>query len=91
MPFLLTGWRLLAPPLGVVALGGLMIAGGILVLLTAFARFALDGRGTPSPGAPTERLVISGLYRHVRNPMYLAVVATVTGQALLLGRPALLV
>ncbi len=34
--------------------------------------------------------MIGGLYRHVRNPMYLAVVATIVGQALLLGRPALL-
>jgi protein-S-isoprenylcysteine O-methyltransferase Ste14 len=40
--------------------------------------------------APTERLVVSGVYRHVRNPMYLAVTATILGQWLLLGRPVLL-
>jgi protein-S-isoprenylcysteine O-methyltransferase Ste14 len=34
--------------------------------------------------------VVSGLYRHVRNPMYLAVAATIVGQALLLGQPILL-
>ena len=56
--------------------------------LHAFARFVLEGGGTPAPVAPTERLVVGGLYRHVRNPMYVAVGATIVGQALLLGRPA---
>lgn len=43
----------------------------------AFARFALDGLGTPAPIAPTDRLVIGGAYRHVRNPMYVAVVSVI--------------
>ena len=60
------------------------------MLLHAFARFALDGLGTPAPVAPTAHLVVGGAYRHVRNPMYLAVGATILGQALILGRPALL-
>ena len=47
-------------------------------------------RSTPAPIAPTERLVVGGLYRYVRNPMYLAVGATIVGQALLLGRWVLL-
>ena len=50
----------------------------------------VEGLGTPAPVAPTERLVVGGLYRYVRNPMYLAVAATIVGQALLLGRPILL-
>lgn len=62
--------------------GGLLIAAGLIVLITAFARFAIDGRGTPAPPAPTETLVVSGLYRHVRNPMYVAVIAIILGQAL---------
>ena len=41
--------------------------------------------------APTERLVIGGTYRYVRNPMYIAVVAAIIGQALLLARPVLVV
>jgi protein-S-isoprenylcysteine O-methyltransferase Ste14 len=45
--------------------------------------------GTPAPPAPTEHLVVGGLSRYVRNPMYLAVLAVITGQALLLGRPVL--
>lgn len=40
--------------------------------------------------APTGRLVVSGLYRHVRNPMYLAVVGAIVGQALLLANASLL-
>ena len=56
----------------------------------AFARFVRDGLGTPAPVAPTERLVVTGAYRHVRNPMYLAVLAAIVGQGLLLGQPRLL-
>jgi protein-S-isoprenylcysteine O-methyltransferase Ste14 len=52
-------------------------------LLHAVWRFAVEGRGTPSPTAPTERLVVSGAYRHVRNPMYVAVASVIGGQALL--------
>ena len=44
----------------------------------------------PASIAPTERLVVGGLYRYVRNPMYLAVVAAIIGQALILGQPVLL-
>jgi protein-S-isoprenylcysteine O-methyltransferase Ste14 len=54
-------------------------------------RFAVDGRGTPAPAAPTEHLVVTGVYRHVRNPMYLAVTGAILGQALLLGQLSLVV
>jgi protein-S-isoprenylcysteine O-methyltransferase Ste14 len=50
----------------------------------------IDGLGTPAPIAPTERLVVSGLYRYVRNPMHLAVPAVIAGQELLLCRFVLL-
>jgi len=52
--------------------GGLLIATGLPVLLDSFARFALKGLGTPAPVFPTRHLVITGLYRYVRNPMYVA-------------------
>jgi protein-S-isoprenylcysteine O-methyltransferase Ste14 len=90
VPGLLTGWESNDWPLLVRVLGGLLIAGGVGVLLHAFGRFVLEGLGTPAPVAPTERLVVGGLYRHVRNPMYVAVAATIIGQALLFGRPVLL-
>jgi protein-S-isoprenylcysteine O-methyltransferase Ste14 len=54
-------------------------------------RFVVEGHGTPAPVAAPERLVVGGAYRHVRNPMYVAVLAAIVGQALLLGRLGLLV
>jgi protein-S-isoprenylcysteine O-methyltransferase Ste14 len=62
----------------------------VAVLVGAFVRFVVEGAGTPAPVAPTERLVVGGLYRYVRNPMYLAVIAAVLGQAALLAQPVLL-
>ena len=93
VPWWLTGWRVRGPlaswaPVHVAGLALLIL--GAVVLIQAFARFAVEGRGTPAPVAPTERLVIGGLYRYVRNPMYLAVVAAITGQGLALGQPVLL-
>jgi len=93
VPWWLTRWETRTPlpwwaPLRIVGL--VLVAVGLLVLLHAFVRFVMEGVGTPSPVAPTERLVVGGLYRYVRNPMYLAVVAVVVGQALLLGRLELL-
>jgi protein-S-isoprenylcysteine O-methyltransferase Ste14 len=93
IPWLLTGWRLgatLLHWLPVRLLGLAITLTGAVVLLHAFARFVTEGAGTPAPVAPTERLVIGGAYRYVRNPMYVAVVSTIVGQALLLWRPDLL-
>jgi protein-S-isoprenylcysteine O-methyltransferase Ste14 len=70
--------------------GLLLLAAGAGALVGAFVRFVVEGLGTPAPVAPTERLVVGGLYRYVRNPMYLAVIATILGQAMLLGQPILL-
>lgn len=90
VPWLLTDWDSTDPPLALQAFGAALIAAGAAVLLSAFARFAIEGIGTPAPVAPTEHLVVGGLYRHVRNPMYVAVTATIVGQAALLGQPELL-
>jgi len=91
VPWWLTGWHTGSSyPVPVRAAGAIVITVGAAVLVGAFAQFAVDGLGTPAPVAPTERLVVRGLYRYVRNPMYLAVLAVITGQALLLGRPVLL-
>lgn len=60
-----------------------VVLAGVVVLIRAFVRFVREGRGTPAPVAPTERLVVGGDYRYVRNPMYVAVVAVILGQALL--------
>jgi len=90
VPYLLTNWDAADPPAALVVIGVLLVAVGAIVLLQAFARFVLEGIGTPAPMAPTERLVIGGAYRFVRNPMYIAVGSVILGQALLLGRPVLL-
>ena len=90
IPWLLTGWRIHDPAPAVQIVGGALVIAGTAFLLHAFARFVIEGIGTPAPIAPTERLVVGGLYRYVRNPMYLAVGATIAGQALLLGQWGLL-
>lgn len=65
--------------------GVLLIAAGTAGLLDSFFRFAVQGLGTPAPVFPTRHLVITGLYRYVRNPMYVAVVSAILGQGLLFG------
>ncbi len=93
VPWWLTGWRVrgaLVHGAPVRITGLILLVLGAAVLVQAFARFAIEGRGTPAPAAPTEHLVVGGLYRHVRNPMYLAVVAVIAGQGLALGQPVLL-
>ncbi len=86
VPWLLTGWESTGPPAWLQVLGWVLLAAGVAVLLEAFARFVVEGLGTPAPVAPTETLVVGGLYRYVRNPMYLAVAAIILGQAAILGR-----
>jgi protein-S-isoprenylcysteine O-methyltransferase Ste14 len=61
----------------------LIVLGIAIYLHTAFWGFALRGHGTPAPIAPTTTLVVEGLHRHVRNPMYLGVLLIVIGQAVL--------
>ncbi|HEV7690843.1 MAG TPA: isoprenylcysteine carboxylmethyltransferase family protein [Hyphomonadaceae bacterium] len=85
IPWAISGWPTVPLPR---ELGPMQIAGGALglvglaALIECFARFALDGLGTPAPVAPTKTLVVTGLYRHVRNPMYVAVVAIILAHAL---------
>jgi protein-S-isoprenylcysteine O-methyltransferase Ste14 len=88
VPWLLSGWELHEPLLGwtwLRALGVALIVFGTPVLAESIARFVWRGRGTLTPAVPTQHLVISGLYRFARNPMYLGVVAIIVGEALLFG------
>ena len=82
-PWWLTGWRFQPGPLALRGLGLALIAGGSYLLLECFGRFAWQGHGTPAPIAPPDRLVVTGAYRRVRNPMYVAVIALILGQAAL--------
>jgi protein-S-isoprenylcysteine O-methyltransferase Ste14 len=93
VPYLLSRWRIQSPLLGVPGerlAGGVLVGMGVAGLADCFGRFALKGRGTPAPVAPPENLVVSGLYRHVRNPMYVAVLCVILGQALFFGSLVLL-
>jgi len=88
VPWWLTHWRFEPPLLGFAAfryLGAALILAGLPVLIDSFARFALQGLGTPAPIFPPRHLVVSGLYRYVRNPMYVSVGSIVLGEALLFG------
>ena len=93
IPWLLTRWQAREPlpywaPVRV--LGGILLVAGLIALVQAFVRFVVEGLGTPAPVAAPERLVVGGVYRYVRNPMYVAVLAAIIGQALLLGQLGLL-
>lgn len=88
IPWSITGWQLQPPFLGLEltrGLGAIMILAGVPALVDAFARFALQGLGTPAPIAPPRNLVVTGLYRYVRNPIFVAVVAIILGQAVLMA------
>ena len=87
VPWWLTGWEAQHTWPALRVLGAALIAAGLVVLVQAFVRFVVEGVGTPAPVAPTEHLVVGGLYRYVRNVMYVAVAATIVGQALVLGPP----
>jgi protein-S-isoprenylcysteine O-methyltransferase Ste14 len=91
IPFWITGWEFEPVWLPIQILGGVVTAAAAAVLIHAFARFVREGIGTPAPVAPTQHLVVGGLYRYVRNPMYIAVVSAIVGQAGLFGQPSLLI
>jgi protein-S-isoprenylcysteine O-methyltransferase Ste14 len=79
------GW-----PVALRAVGAVLMAAGIAVLLDVFVRFVRDGAGTPSPAAPTRNLIAGGAYRHVRHPMYVATATVIAGEALAFAQPVLL-
>ncbi len=63
--------------------GLLPIAIGAAGLLWCIWEFFSEGRGTLAPVDPPRHLVVRGLYRYVRNPMYVAVVMILLGEAIL--------
>jgi protein-S-isoprenylcysteine O-methyltransferase Ste14 len=93
VPWWISHWHVESALLGLPLLrfvGGVLLALGTVGLLDSFGRFAIQGIGTPAPVFPTRHLVVTGLYRYVRNPMYVAVVSTIIGQGLILGNVGLL-
>lgn len=93
VPWLLSGWKLAEPFFGWTAvrlIGLALVALGLPVVGEAMVRFVRDGLGTPSPTFPTERLVVTGPYRYVCNPIYIGVLSMIVGQALIFGGVAVL-
>ena len=82
VPWLVTRWRGGAPAWAQ-ALGAVVTTAGAALVVATFVQFVIEGRGTPAPVAPTEELVVGGLYRWVRNPMYLGVAGAIAGQAVM--------
>src|SRR6478609_5501625 len=73
VPWLLTGWVLPSESTtSLIVRGCLAAVAGLVVLIGAVVRFVREGFGTPAPVAPTDRLVVGGTFRFVRNPMYVA-------------------
>ena len=84
LPWLITRFRLPSPqPPAQTISAILLIVIGLIPLFESIIRFVVKGRGTLMPAVPTERLVVSGLYRYVRNPMYIGVITALGGEALL--------
>jgi protein-S-isoprenylcysteine O-methyltransferase Ste14 len=92
VPYLITGgWVGSGAPFVLEVVGAVLLVAGVGVLANTVIRFVVEGLGTPFPAAPTKNLVVGGLYRYVRNPMYLAVIAIILGQAAILGSVSLVV
>ncbi|MEX0612930.1 MAG: isoprenylcysteine carboxylmethyltransferase family protein [Pirellulales bacterium] len=86
VPYWLSRWPTGLPALELGAwrhIGWLLLVPGIAVLLWSVWEFASEGQGTPAPIDPPKRFVATGMYRYVRNPMYVGVLSAVVGQALL--------
>lgn len=83
IPFWISRWREPAGASHWRWLGLVLIAIGLAPLAESIMRFVTQGKGTLSPSHPTETLVAQGFYRHVRNPMYLGMLAIIAGQAIL--------
>jgi protein-S-isoprenylcysteine O-methyltransferase Ste14 len=83
VPWLITGWDGSPPGWDAVdALAVLVGLTGLAMVIACFVRFVREGRGTPAPAAPTQELVVGGLYRYLRNPMYVGVGLVIAGQCL---------
>jgi protein-S-isoprenylcysteine O-methyltransferase Ste14 len=79
------------PPLSWRWLGFLPLIAGACIYFVCAWDFAVTGLGTPAPIDMPRKLVVKGLYRFVRNPMYVGVVSFVLGQALLFGSTSVLI
>lgn len=64
---------------------------GLIILFHCIFRFIVEGKGTISPADPTKHLVIKGLYKFSRNPMYVGVMMILIGETIFCSSPSLLI
>ena len=93
IPLLLVAWRgdatvpaFAGPRLWI---GLACLAGGLSLMVGTIRRFDREGDGSLAPWDPTRRLVVTGVYRRVRNPMISGVVLNLAGEAVLAGSATL--
>src|ERR1700733_15667547 len=92
IPFWITRFRVPAgEPAWQVTLACVLIVAGALPAFESMKRFVSIGRGTLMPAVPTEHLVVNGMYRFVRNPMYVGLLLAMFGEALLFHSRGLIV
>jgi protein-S-isoprenylcysteine O-methyltransferase Ste14 len=92
LPYLLNEWHFHRPlPYWTIAqaAGVLLIGAGLAPIAASFIAF-INADGTPVPVASPPRLVVSGCYRYVRNPIYVGFLVVLTGEMLFFGSPGLL-
>jgi protein-S-isoprenylcysteine O-methyltransferase Ste14 len=92
LPYALNEWHFHQPPADWAparVIGGLLIGVGLVPLVHSFVVFTRTG-ATPFPAASPSQLVVSGFYRHVRNPIYVGFLIVMAGQAALFGSLGLL-
>jgi protein-S-isoprenylcysteine O-methyltransferase Ste14 len=70
-------------------LGLAVLLVGLTILFACIFEFARSGKGTLSPADPPKHLVVQGLYRYARNPMYIGVVTTLIGESILVRTSAM--
>jgi len=90
VPYWLLGWRWPRPTEHYQYLGLVLIALGTIFYLWCAWDFAMAGKGTPAPIDPPKELVVRGLYKYVRNPMYVGIISVLLGETFLFNSKRLL-
>ncbi len=70
--------------------GALLLVVGAAIYSWCVYDFCVHGRGTPLPADPPQQLVVTGMYRYTRNPMYTGVLTTILGWAIFCRSPSLI-